>query len=122
MKRLSASFHYVIVFMALGCSATASLAGDDGPGLEWHGQTTYVRQFKPSFDAAYSGPKSLATNREYAYSWTSTLFIGARLGPGWEAYLDPEATQGAPLSQLQGLGGFSNGESQRTAGPILALQ
>ena len=77
MKRLTASFHYVIVFMALGCSATASLAGDDGPGLEWHGQTTYVRQFKPSFDAAYSGPKSLATNREYAYSWTSTLFIGA---------------------------------------------
>jgi carbohydrate-selective porin OprB len=46
-----------------------------------------------------------------------TAFIGARLPAGWEAYLNPEGAQGVPLSGLQGLGGFTNGEIARTAGP-----
>jgi len=82
-------------------------------------QATYVRQLKPSFAAAYSGPNSLAAERAYGYSLTATAFFGARLGNGWEGYWNPEVTEGAPLSQLQGLGGFNNGESQRTAGPTL---
>jgi hypothetical protein len=88
---------------------------DDAFAFEAHAQATYVRQFKPGFDAAYSGPKSLSPEREYGYSLTGTLFIGARLGDNIEIYYNPEATQGAPLSQLQGLGGFTNGENQRGA-------
>ncbi len=84
-----------------------------------HGQTTYIRQEKPPFDAPYSGPKSLVAGRAYGYSFTGTLFLGARLGDGWEAYFNPEFVQGRPLSDLQGLGGFNDGESQRTAGPHL---
>lgn len=94
----------------------ASAAAQEDPVLELHGQATYVRQRKPAFDAAYSGPKSLASQRAYGYSFTATLNLAARLG-SWEAYFDPEAVQGVPLSELQGLGGFSNGESQRSAGP-----
>jgi hypothetical protein len=90
--------------------------GDDRQ-VEVGAQGTYIRQNKPEFGALYSGPRSLRTSRELAYTFTSTLYIGARLGNGWEAYLNPEVTQGVPLSDLQGLGGFSNGEQQRSAGP-----
>lgn len=84
-----------------------------------HGQTTYVRQLKPAFAAPYSGPRSLEAARLYGYSFTATIFFGARIGDGWEAYFNPEFVQGRPLSRMQGLGGFNNGESQRTAGPEL---
>lgn len=108
--------------LALGAAlllVALTAAAQDEPGLEWHGQATYVRQDKPPFGARYSGPKSLQAEGDYGYSLTGTLFLGARLGGGWEAYFDPELVQGRPLSDLQGLGGFTNGESQRTAGPRL---
>lgn len=89
----------------------------DSTALELHGQATYVRESKPGFEAAYSGPKSLSAERKYGYSFTATLFAGWNLGEGWEAYINPEATRGRSLSQLQGLGGFTNGEIQRTSGP-----
>jgi len=106
----------LVFFAALPLTA---LSDSDGNSLELHGQATYVRQAKPGFSAQYSGPKSLTAERDYAYSFTATAFLGARLGAGWEAYFNPELTQGVPLSGLQGLGGFNNGESQRTSGPIL---
>ena len=99
-------------------SALSALAAEP-PAFEPHLQATYVRQAKPGFDAPYTGPKSLQPDRDYGYSFTTTVFLGARLGEGWEAYFDPEFVQGRALSELQGLGGFTNGESQRTAGPHL---
>ncbi len=79
-------------------------------------QATYVWQTKPSFSAAYSGPNSLSANREKSYSFTSTAYLGLRLGRDTELYLNPELVQGVPLSNLTGLGGLTNGELQKTAG------
>jgi hypothetical protein len=90
-------------------------AADEAPGFEAHAQATYIRQYKPDFPAPYSGPKSLGPGHEYGYSFTTTIFLGARLGNGWEAYFNPEFVEGRALSNLQGLGGFTNGENQRTA-------
>lgn len=106
------------ILVLCACVAAPACA-DEKRELEVHGQATYVRQAKQGFSAQYSGPKSLVAGRAYGYSFTSTLFLGVRLGDGWEAYFNPEFVQGRPLSQLQGLGGFNNGESQRTAGPEL---
>jgi high affinity Mn2+ porin len=100
-------------FAALSSTARAE---DSMFAFEAHGQATYVRQFKPGFDAAYSGPKSLIAEREYGYTFTGTLFLGVTLGENVEIYYNPEATQASPLSGLQGLGGFTNGENQRGAG------
>jgi hypothetical protein len=47
------------------------------------------------------------------------MFLGARLGSGWEAYVNPEFTQGVPFSGLKGVAGFTNGELARTSGPEL---
>jgi hypothetical protein len=84
-----------------------------------HAQATYLRQQKPSFNSPYAGPNSLGAARASSYSFTSTLFLGANFGSGWEFYLNPEMAQGVPFSQLRGTGGFSNGELARTSGASL---
>lgn len=82
-------------------------------------QVTYVWQAKHSFAAAYSGINSLSTEGEKSYSFTATAALGFRPWTGGEFYFNPEAAQGIPLSNLTGLGGFTNGEIARTAGPTL---
>ncbi|MDE2592940.1 MAG: carbohydrate porin [Burkholderiales bacterium] len=84
-------------------------------------QSTYVWQGKRPMSAAYSGANSLATDKEHSYSFTATLALGYRPWPGGEIYLDPEAAQGVPLSNLTGLGGFTNGEMARSSGPTLKV-
>jgi len=80
-------------------------------------QTTYIWQAKSSFPAAYSGANSLSPEREKSYSFTATAALGVRPWAGGELYVNPEVAQGVPLSNLTGLGGFSNGEMARTSGP-----
>lgn len=79
-------------------------------------QTTYISQSKAALQAPYSGDHSLLAASEHSHSWTATAFLGVRLGPRTEAYLNPEAAAGVPLSGLQGLGGFTNGEMARSSG------
>ncbi len=100
--------------------AFSLLAHAEDP-VEVHGQATYVRQWMPPFHSPYGGPKSLNADGETGYSFTATVFLGARLAEGTEFYFNPEFVQGVPLSHLQGVGGFANGESQRGAGPSLTL-
>jgi hypothetical protein len=80
------------------------------------GQTTWIQQYKPGFRSPYSGPNSLRGDRERSYSGTATLFLGARLWSGAEVYANPEVSLGLPLSNLTGLGGFTNGELARVSG------
>lgn len=84
-------------------------------------QSTYVGQAKRAFGAAYSGANSLTTDAESSYSFTATAALGFRPWTGGEFYFNPEAAQGIPLSGLTGLGGFTNGEIARTAGPTLTF-
>jgi hypothetical protein len=75
-----------------------------------------VWQAKPAFDAAYTGPASLAPWRETGYSFSATAAFGFRPWPGAELYFDPEVVQGKAMSGLHGLGGMTNGEQQKTSG------
>ena len=84
-------------------------------------QSTYVWQSKRPFAAAYSDANSLVPGREKSYSFTATAYFGLRPWAGGELYFNPEASQGVPLSNLTGLGGFTNGEIARTAGPNLVV-
>jgi len=107
-----------VALILIAVAGTATALAEDSP-LEMHGQATYLRQWKPSFNSPYAGPNSLSGASAASYSFTGTVFLGARLGGGWEAYLNPEFTQGVPFSQLKGVGGFTNGELARTSGPDL---
>jgi high affinity Mn2+ porin len=101
----------ILVFIAAG----PARAAEDSP-FELHAQATYAQQYKSSFNAPYSGPNSLLASRETSYTFTSTLYFGARLGEATELYFNPEFVQGRAFSSLHGLGGFTNGEIQRGVG------
>ena len=106
------------------CVLLPAISQAQSPAAEdWNAkfQTTYVWQEKLPFSAAYSGKNSLTTDREKSYSFTATAALGFRPWAGGELYFDPEAAQGVPLSNLAGLGGFTNGEIARTAGPTLTF-
>lgn len=106
----------------LACAAGAAPALAQEPDFEIHAQATYLRELKPAMHSPYSGQNSLSGGRELGYTFTSTLFLGLRLGDT-EFYFNPEAVQGAPLSGLHGLGGFTNGEAQRgSSGTLTAYR
>lgn len=91
-----------------------SVADEGSLPFDLHAQATYLRQFKPSIASPYAGTNSLSGGREWGYTFSSTLYFGARLG-STELYFNPEFVQGRALSDLHGLGGFTNGENQRGA-------
>lgn len=81
-----------------------------------HGQTTYINQRYNNFTSSYSGMNSLSSKNSMAYTWSGTLFFGARVAPNTDIYFNPEVISGVPFSDLTGLGGFSNGEANKSAG------
>ncbi len=96
---------------------------DNPSGWLWQGhwQSTSVTQAHGGFPATVSGLNSLRDQTEVDSSFTSTLFLGARVLPGLEVYADPEATLGAGFSSTLGIAGFPNGEVYRVSQPGLVL-
>ncbi len=98
-----------------------ALAAEEGERFDARFQSTYVYQAKPAFDSPYSGPRSLRGEKERSYTLTATAFLGARPWSGGELYFNPEVVRGRALSNVTGLGGLTNGELQKTAGPEFRL-
>ena len=80
--------------------------------LAIHGQLTYVEQETASFRAPYSGPNSLSSDRGRE-TVDATLYIGARLWSGAEAWIAPEIDQGFGLNNTLGVAGFPSGEAYK---------
>jgi high affinity Mn2+ porin len=87
-----------------------------GMPVNIHGQTTYINQRYNNFTSSYSGLNSLSELKSMSYTWSGTLFFGARLAPNTDVYFNPEVFSGVPFSGLVGLGGFTNGEASKAAG------
>jgi high affinity Mn2+ porin len=77
-----------------------------------HWQATYVEQETLGFNAPYSGPNSLSpdSGRETV---DTTLFAGARLWSGAEAWIDPEIDQGFGLDDTLGVAAFPSGAAYK---------
>jgi hypothetical protein len=108
-------FRCSLFYFAAGLTLAAPIARAD-EAWNAHVQATYVWQAKPAFDAAYTGPASLAPWRETGYSFSASAAFGVRPWAGAELYFDPEVVQGKAMSSLHGLGGMTNGEEQKTSG------
>ncbi len=116
-------------------AVTKEGAGTQGPAPRWgpfyspldkanwqlNFQATYIWQRKPSFEAPYTGPRSLLTTPETGYTLTSTVYLGLRPWTGAEIFFNPEAIQSQEISELAGLGGLANGENQKGGGPTPTL-
>ena len=110
--------YFYIGALAVGLLHSGTGFAETDSWEDWNAkfQVTYVAQRKAGFDARYSGQNSLSTSRERSYSFTTTAAFGYRPWGGGELYFNPELSQGVPLSNLTGLGGFSNGEIARVTG------
>jgi hypothetical protein len=87
-----------------------------GLPVNLHGQSTYINQRYNNFNASYSGENSMDPLKSMSYSWSGTLFFGARIAPNTDVYFNPEVISGVPFSGLLGLGGFTNGEGSKSSG------
>ena len=81
-----------------------------------HGQTTYINQRYNNFTSSYSGVNSMSAQKSMSYTWSGTLFFGARVAPNTDIYFNPEVVSGVAFSGLTGLGGFTNGEATKASG------
>ncbi|HEX4389454.1 MAG TPA: carbohydrate porin [Steroidobacteraceae bacterium] len=88
-----------------------------------HWQATYVEQETSDFHAPYRGTNSL-TPDQGAQTADLTLYMGARLWSGAEAWINPEVDQGFGLDNTLGLAGFPSGEAYKVGKdqPYLRLQ
>jgi len=122
-KRLSTATTAAAAAMVVAMAVASPAHADEGAEEGWsvHGQATHVWQLKSVMAAPYSGTNSLGGPRELSHSFTATLALAWRPWSGTELYANPEVAAGVPLSNLTGLGGFSNGEMARSTGPTLKL-
>ena len=76
-----------------------------------HGQITETPQGDPGFPALYSGPNSLNSKGEVQETFTSDLYVGARLWHGGEIHADGLLWKGFGLSNDKGIEAFPNGDA-----------
>jgi len=91
-----------------------------GEAQEWavHGQATFVEQYHPAFKSAYLGSNSMDPESAGRETVDLTLYAGARLWQGGEAYANPEIDQGFGLSNTLGAAGFPSGEAYKVGKSI----
>ena len=108
---------------AAATAATAAAAADDEEAFAVHGQFTYVEQETGGFNAPYRGKNSLTPNIG-AETTDATLYLGSRLWPGAEGWLNGELDQGHGLDDTVGAAGFPSGEAYKVGKnqPYLRLQ
>ena len=110
--------------------APGATAPDPVPPLDkpetWnvHGQFTFVAQSHQRFNSPYAGANSLYSGSSTKETADLTVFLGVKLWPGGELYLNPEIDQGFGLSDTVGVAGFPSGEAYKVGArnPYFRLQ
>jgi high affinity Mn2+ porin len=77
-----------------------------------HGQLTYTEQESGAFSSPYRGPNSLSPIQG-RQTLDATLYLGRRLGPDAEIWINPEIDQGFGLDNTLGAAGFPSGEAYK---------
>jgi high affinity Mn2+ porin len=105
---------------------TPSVRAQDAPDgrfrVDW--QVTNVTQRHDAFHAPYSGPNSLKPDEGAKETTDATLYLGWRIRPTTELWVNPEIDQGFGLSDTLGVAGFPSGEAYKVGSnhPYLRVQ
>ncbi len=86
-------------------------------GFQFNSQATVISQSLLKFRSPYSGDFSLISRDETEVSESFTLYMGVRVRPNLDIYIDPEEVAGLGVSNSLGTAGFLNGEVIRN--PLL---
>lgn len=82
-------------------------------------QINVIYQNLRPFDAAYSGANSLLSTGDAKTSEAYGVYFGGRVVAGLQAYLDVEAILGDGVSNVNGLGGLTNGDVLRQGATLV---
>ncbi|MDH7463586.1 carbohydrate porin [Chitinophagaceae bacterium 26-R-25] len=110
-------FLAIVLALLGGIVTQAQTTKDSTQRINFHFQTTYIYQYKPSFHSPYSGTNSLKGEEEKQNSLSATLYLGARLWKGAAVFINPEIVGGSGLTGAVGMGASSNGETFRVGNP-----
>jgi high affinity Mn2+ porin len=77
-----------------------------------HGQFTYVGQATSDFDSPYRGTNSLSPGIS-SETTDATLYLGTKLWPGAQGWINAELDQGFGLDDTLGVAGFPSGEAYK---------
>jgi len=117
--------HFTAASLLALLAATPAFAEDAAPQT-WslHGQATLVWLYQPAFRSPFQGANSLDPDANGRETVDLTIFAGARLWDGGEAYINPEVDQGFGLSNTLGVAGYPSGEAYKVgkASPYFRLQ
>src|SRR6516162_11085787 len=83
-----------------------------------HVQGTEVGQGQPGFNSPYQGTNSLRSDDNLRQTSSLDIYLGARLWPGGEFYVNPEYFQGFGLSNTHGIAAFPNAEAYKVGQKI----
>jgi high affinity Mn2+ porin len=115
------SFYFLVV-LCISITGNQAHSEIESPALfmnfpySAHAQATTVTQAHGSANApstANAQTNTISQDPERRTSFTSTLFLGARLFEGTELYLNPELVAGSGISDTHGIAGYTNGEIYR---------
>jgi high affinity Mn2+ porin len=99
--------------MLAACMATADEPAAPAPeSFAVHGQFTYVEQETSRFNAPYRGTNSLSPGIGDETT-DVTLYLGAKLWSGAQAWINGEIDQGFGLDDTLGVAGFPSGEAYK---------
>jgi high affinity Mn2+ porin len=106
----------LVIGWCLSAAAASHVAAAADPAenetFAVHGQFTYVEQDTSGFKSPYRGENSLSPHRG-AETTDATLYLGARVWTGAEAWFNGELDQGFGLDDTLGVAGFPSGEAYK---------
>ena len=115
MARRFAAFSAAFLFVSHSAGAADAGSARTDASQDWavHGQMTFVEQYHPAFRSPYRGTNSFDPGSRGDETTDATLYLGARLWRGAEAWANGEVDQGFGLSNTEGIAGFPNAEGSK---------
>jgi high affinity Mn2+ porin len=106
---------------AIGCQDFDSkeiVSGDQTQTSEsqnwlFHVQATEIGLGQPGFRSPYKGTNSIPPDDDFRQTTTADIYLGARLWPGGEAYVDVGYYQGFGFANTHGIAAFPNAEGSK---------
>ena len=107
----------------LDADSKQSLSDDQAQDSEqqrwsFHIQATEIAMGQPGFRSPYQGTNSIPPDDDFRQTSTFDVYLGARLWPGGEAYVDVEYYQGFGFANTHGIAAFPNAEGTKVGQSI----
>jgi high affinity Mn2+ porin len=112
VSELRLGLNYRLGDQAAKAATDLSIAAVQTDNFAVHGQTTFLEQYAGPFRSPYVGQNSLIPNQGRE-TFDITAYLGWRLWPGAELWINPEIDQGFGLSGTVGIAGFTSGEAYK---------